>query len=478
MRRFVKLKNPVLFSAFLILIIVPTAAEENKTLKEFIEGPWDLYSRKTPESPAYLNAFYTFTQKTETRFIGRGTAAYNGTESEVEFVLDVEKKGSGYHITAVEKTNPGSQNERVWSVYSGDWNPAEEPLFFELTGYPEKYPGDDRFRRNIEMLKKAESEPWELFAGADQAELYTNPDQTVAYLKIEPELWDYLLQPGNQYQINPMLTEILSGIIAFEYDFFVFVLDLDSRPGHMAYGIHRTFQRDAKGIGDFRDARLPDWFPEKGRLKGSIMLSYRTGISHGPLLHELVHQWGSGFDELFKPENNRSHWGAASGYGQLGGFDLDSLRQISPNTFRADYFSFTANGGNGVKYSDLELYIMGLIGPDKVPDIWIGSGEKSIKRQRGENGFTEFSVESYRMISIDDIIEKYGPRVPSAAESQKVFKMLPVLAGTEPRADSAQFLGDAYDFTYPGDNHRELYNFYEATSGKASMVLYPVKAVQ
>ena len=56
------------------------------------------------------------------------------------------------------------------------------------------------------------------------------------------------------------------------------------------------------------------------------------------------------------------HWGFTGGStkGQLGGFEQSTLVELEDSSYSVAPFGPFANGGNGVPYNELELYLMGM----------------------------------------------------------------------------------------------------------------------
>ena len=79
-------------------------------------------------------------------------------------------------------------------------------------------------------------------------------------------------------------------------------------------------------------------------------------LTQGPALHELMHNWGN----YALQTTNNAHWGftGGSGWGQLGGFKQSTLIENGNNSYTVNSFGEVANGGNSVKYNELELYLM------------------------------------------------------------------------------------------------------------------------
>jgi hypothetical protein len=126
-----------------------------------------------------------------------------------------------------------------------------------------------------------------------------------------------------------------------------------------------------------------------------------------------------------------------------------------------------ANGGNGVPYSNLELYIMGLIGANEVGhDIKIAQDFKWVDSSNGI-----FEASSIKTLTMDQIIAENGIREPNHSNSQKNFQAMHVVVSEFPMSREEWRVVDkfVYDFQLKGSDGNPTYNFWEATQGKATM---------
>ncbi len=130
--------------------------------------------------------------------------------------------------------------------------------------------------------------------------------------------------------------------------------------------------------------------------------------------HEIGHRWAAYLNaaalNLSLPTG--FHWGASDHVGQMGNGpfllpDRDGYRVTNAE----DSEKFVAN-----PFSDLELYLMGLVRPDEVRPYRFVT-DRSVDVQFG----AIVPAESTRVVTIDDIINVYGQRVPAMATSQSAF---------------------------------------------------------
>lgn len=225
-------------------------------------------------------------------------------------------------------------------------------------------------------------------------------------------------------------------------------------------------------------------FGSSGRLKALLQLSDRRQIK-GSFLHELMHTWGaldlgqSYIDLEGKVIEDNTHWGISSVDGMLGGFKLSTLERNvdgNPHKYKATCsqtnWSFGVANSSNTQFAPLELYLMGFISPDEVPNIYYYTGiSGSSLENPSKNGI--FYAEEEHIITIQDIISKFGTRVPDYTTSQKSFNILTIVITQKPVNDREWALieDDITKMQNPGTSGY-LYNnknFYEATNGKGTL---------
>lgn len=172
-----------------------------------------------------------------------------------------------------------------------------------------------------------------------------------------------------------------------EYDFIIFVLpyaldettfasfDVVERPVIPGTGIEQAI--DKPGFGTL------------GRLKGVIGTQGDPAGGKPPFEHELLHYWANYLDNrsfgfgVDLDNDYGAHWGHAGVFGQLGGFDPGTLACAAPsgavppdctpeNSGRIRYtmsaFGPNSNAFKGVDFAPLELYLMGVVPIEEVPN--------------------------------------------------------------------------------------------------------------
>ncbi len=125
-------------------------------------------------------------------------------------------------------------------------------------------------------------------------------------------------------------------------------------------------------------------------------------------------------------------------------------------------------------YAPLELYLMGLISAEEVPDVTFYSGLSNIPDSRFSLADGYFAAEKSETWSIEDIIERFGAREPAYPNTQKEFRILTVILTKEAREiqDTEWELVDnmLLKMSYAGkDDDNSSLNFWEATLGKATL---------
>lgn len=186
-------------------------------------------------------------------------------------------------------------------------------------------------------------------------------------------------------------------------------------------------------------------FGSNDKLKGMIAIFSRNTI--GVFLHEYAHYYGAiDIGQIYvAPDGNAYpegvHWGISSVHGVLGGFDLNTLERNvdnNPKKYRASCASssqyFLPGSMSNTSFSPLELYTMGFIPAEEVPDIYIYEGVSVTSTENPYNNGV-FYAEREKKVTINDIINKYGERVPDYKNAQKSFRVLTLVATDEPVND-------------------------------------------
>ena len=248
-----------------------------------------------------------------------------------------------------------------------------------------------------------------------------------------------------------------------KFDYIVFVSNLpaiEDNEHYRYYGIHHDVENAVRGIGLSLYG--------SGKLTAHIHLSYRDALLRGPALHEFMHSWAN----YIVPTARRVHWGFSSANGQLGGFNIDNLVSLGNGRYSAGRFGSFANGGNRVPYSPIELYLAGLIPRGEVPALWVAKdGEWT--DELDESGNLIFTARDIEVWSVRRIVREHGSRLPNWLNSQKSFRAAVVLLTDDEFPATPAILREQADavrqFSHPGPDSSRLFNFWEATGGRATL---------
>ena len=355
----------------------------------------------------------------------------------------------------------------------------------------------------------ASSSPVDLGDGLFLLDGNTDPSSSLVEAKINAAQWSSLISGGSS--VLHSVSNLIYTKFNDDFDFIFFVLDkqidynIINALGFL--GINYGSSNDVQGLGISAYNNAPSW-GSAGKLKSAMFFPFQDAILTGPALHELCHNWAAFICPTYGFDNSRydygGHWGISNAGGQLGGFKYlrvvqencdgvqgKTLYQVSfssnatnaDGSFRYPGFGTVANGGNGLPYSDIELYLMGMKSAQDLRnsgftlDTYSGNSYNSTGDLSAGNGY--FYSTTKTSYTIDDIIAMDGARVPDASASQKQFKVLTVVISNETASNNycpqiiqnvGWFAGEMNDNTHQG-----LYNFRQATNNVGSLVVDGVK---
>ncbi len=261
-----------------------------------------------------------------------------------------------------------------------------------------------------------------------------------------------------------------------DFDFIFLVLNETSIPSNLTYyGQLIKVSNNITGIGMNNYSSAAD-YGSFGKLQSVMALTALSYVKSGPTLHEVMHNWGNFAIQTATFQNGQGfdnyipHWGFTGGNtkGQLGGFKQSTLVAKGNNTYEVEAFGSFANGGNGLPYNQLEMYLMGMIPVSEVSDFDVFSGITSATD--GSNGKIEFVASTRTTWNSAKITQDLGTRNPSSATSQKQFRALFVVLTPTPLTETQwTSIDDQVNwFTKAQDDGTGLYNFWEATGGRAT----------
>jgi hypothetical protein len=256
------------------------------------------------------------------------------------------------------------------------------------------------------------------------------------------------------------------------YDHLIVWLDFSQSLGR-AFAFELTVKNDIRGIGD--DVYDSSSFAgSKGRLRSYLQMGSLSRYPDDPnalvqglgtnttldvMGQEAGHRWlallhfkdenGQSSDELLG--RSLSHWSFC--FNSLAS-DMEG-NEIEPS---GDHFQTVAATE---RYSPLDQYAIGLIGPEEVPPFWYVDGciDRAAAPQVGIGIFG-----NRHDVTIQQIIAAEGPRVPPADKAPHSFNMAFVVVGTQghPPSDAAIAKVDRIRAAW------ETY-FAEATDGRGSV---------
>ena len=206
-----------------------------------------------------------------------------------------------------------------------------------------------------------------------------------------------------------------------------------------------TFRRFETGVGQGLLQPFPAGPPT---LHGYVFLGRKEQLVAGTFLHEFCHHWAARlvaprvFAEQTVPA--LGHWGYSSVGGVLGGWLPGSLVSTGEGVYEAKVAPAGRATGKS-PYAPLELYLMGLAGPEEVPPIEVAVGVKRLGRS---DDFKDiFSASAIETVTIEQIIEANGPRLPAVEDSPKHFKLALVVLTDHELSDAQwDFYERAMDF--------------------------------
>jgi len=314
-------------------------------------------------------------------------------------------------------------------------------------------------------------------------ELHSN-NRVSSLLMTESEYSNWVFNDGfSDGSIRLPLINDVYNKFSDKYDFIFFVLNEPSIPSSLFYyGKLIGVSNSVQGIGSNSYDYTSD-YGSSGKLKAVMQLTGLEYLKYGPALHELSHQWANYALPTHSVDNVGSnltsysywgHWGYTGGStpGQLGGFKQSSLIENGNNSYTVDSFGPFANGGNGIPFNELELYLMGMLPISSVTpfDMFTDITSLAVDTLTYDFTFTAATRTTYTPESLESLL---GARVPSIDNSQKDFKLLIIVITDSPLSDDEWNKVDATAewFSKKEDDGTSLYNFWEATNGVGSITI-------
>ena len=209
--------------------------------------------------------------------------------------------------------------------------------------------------------------------------------------------------------------------------------------GGQAIAYHFTIKNDVKGIGykHRREREIFDNSPSLGSngvLEGFANMGYAGRYRNpnslsgtidkvGIFVHEIGHQWllRLRFKKKGGPTNgdlqeNGGHWAFTT--------DTDASF-MQGNEIRDNGDGTFTTLEKDAEFNPVDLYVLGMIPPEEVPDFFYvsGSGEPADQLPAFFRSFGGERVD----VSIEDVIREEGPRVPDSDSARKTERLAVVL---------------------------------------------------
>ncbi len=257
----------------------------------------------------------------------------------------------------------------------------------------------------------------------------------------------------------PSLYKRVLDEIPGDVDFVVLFADHDARGTHA--GLHLRASLDASGIGLVPYEPGPGWGSEGG-FKSGLLLDY--GL-YAPLNHEIMHYWGVDLSPALGFSWGGGHWGVASTFGVLGGFDPGAFVDLGDGTYTIDFFSTDGNDWKTTAFSPIELYLAGLAAPAEVQPIVTMQDAVRV----GETATAVIVEGTPQTVTIDDIIAEHGARVPSSVDSQKAFTMAFAVYSEQTLTASEMTWLDLFADFFGRESVPGSMSFAAASGGRATM---------
>ena len=289
------------------------------------------------------------------------------------------------------------------------------------------------------------------------------------------------------------LTRRLYARFKDDFDFIVFVRDVANGGAGMVTRIGVSNAVQGIGAPVYDRTALHG---SSGRLKAHLSYRSRRSLLVAPFLRNICSQWANyaiHTESVRTPPNvsapigrgtDTRAWGFSGCGGQLGGFDpstlVDNVDGV-PGKYQAHMpgrtsFGSWDNGPANCPYSNLELYMMGMI-PDAelTPfDVFTGLSIDPVDMPGPGNWNGKFHAAVRTTFDRDGLLELLGPRTPAAAGPVELRVLVCVLTTADALDPAAAADIDTIlrRLSLRGsDTQKTYYNFWEATGGRGWLSL-------
>lgn len=303
-----------------------------------------------------------------------------------------------------------------------------------------------------------------------------SPNQSVASYRMTYSEYNSWINNDefNSGKCNLLIKNIYQ-IFNDEFDFIFLVLNEWFKPDNLHYaGIYKGISNAVTGIGSIIFDNC-DLYGSSGKLKAVIALTTKQSINTGLGLHELGHHWANHIISTRDWDSGKSaefvagpHWGFTGGSTKsvLGGFQQSTLQtNIGGNSDRYKVGSFQGNFNSDVPFTDLELYLMGMIPLTDVADFDVFRGLSQVTSTTDWKG-REFTASTRETYDNAKILEAAGgERNPSYVTAQKDFRLLIVILTWIPLSSKDWSYFDSESELFGRTSDVGFYNFWKATRG-------------
>ena len=367
------------------------------------------------------------------------------------------------HVVVSDGHGGGAERELLDDGMDGDLRAGDG--IFTMTGEPFHPPGVDAPFASIAVSIHYEAGADSEFQVLAECGLVGGELPMVQKLSDAAYRTDHvvnLVDDGTLFVLSEPFVDLRATANRF-YDYFDddygFLTVRSALPvSNRTHGFHLGIRTDVSGIGVplFDDTPV---FGSDGRLRSATFVNFRL---LGPLVHELTHNWANflvPFGGLFWG----GHWGVSDVNGVLGG------RVIFIDDIGDGQYAIPRNATSlswGGFYAMIELYLMGLVGPEEVPphQVLVNPSIVRLDELRG----LIVAADRLDTVSIEDIIRVHGERVPSRENAPRDFKMATVVVSDRPRSPIELAYHDRQAEWFGSDNN-SIHAFAAATGFRATI---------
>ena len=201
-----------------------------------------------------------------------------------------------------------------------------------------------------------------------------------------------------------------------DYDFVTVRPSFSMRNGLAGFNI--IVNNQTNGIGVARKDSSAD-FGSARRLRSASFINLLPVVPH---VHELAHTW-SNFLDLFESRSWGAHLGVSDVGGVLGG--QATFDEVEPGVYEIPVQALNSFWGG--KLSMPELYLMGLVGPEQVPDHLVLQ-DWEVESFDGETLLVTGHLDT---VSVEEIVAAEGRRNPTHEQAQRDFRMATIVVSPE-----------------------------------------------